>query len=177
MTAQIELLNGGVALVDAEDLPRLAGLRWRRYAPDKASPDAFYAMASKWFPERKRKATVWMHRFLLDCPRGMYVDHIDHNGLNNRRANLRVCTQSQNNANARYATNESGYRGVYRARSGRFHAHISVARRMKHLGTFDDAETAARAYDQRALETYGDFATLNFPARPQRHESHGDTHA
>ena len=169
MTAQsAELLtgNGFAVLVDAADVEFLSQFLWNAYAPDKALPNAFYVMTGVYDRERRRTNTVWMHRLLLVAPAGLQVDHIDGNGLNNCRSNLRLCTQSQNNANARFKPGASGFRGVYK-RKGRYRALISSGRRegakMRYIGSFASAEDAARAYDRVAAEIYGEFATLNFP--------------
>jgi len=104
---------------------------------------------------------VSMHTLLTGWPR---VDHINGDGLDNRRANLRAATSSQNSANSRLATtNTSGYKGVtYFRRTGRWRAYLG-GHRQRHLGYFDTPEEAARAYDAAALARWGTFARLNFP--------------
>lgn len=112
--------------------------------------------------------TVAFHRLLLDLTdRNSEVDHINHNGLDNRRDNLRVCSRHQNQANARPGVDQtSKYKGVY-FKKARAHqstpwiAQIQVNNQQVHLGCFDTAEAAARAYNEAALKYFGDFALIN----------------
>ena len=86
------------------------------------------------------------------------VDHINHDRLDNRRENLRWTTRSQNVANTTRQWASSGYRGV---RKRKYHYQVEVAG--KYIGIYKCPIEAACAYDQAAIETYGDFAILNFP--------------
>ncbi|MBN1124206.1 MAG: HNH endonuclease [Sedimentisphaerales bacterium] len=105
-----------------------------------------------------------MHRLIARPPDGMVVDHIDHNGLNNTRANLRVCTPQQNSRNRRSQSGRSKYKGIsYDKRYKRWKARIRFQNKYIHIGTFRDEARAARAYDAKAAELFGEFACLNFP--------------
>lgn len=92
------------------------------------------------------------------------VDHIDGDRANNRQANLREATNTENVRNQRRSSaNRSGYKGVsWRSSVSRFRAAICVNRKMRHIGYFDDPEVAARAYDAEARKEFGEFARLNF---------------
>ena len=95
------------------------------------------------------------------------VDHINHNGLDNRRANLRIATASQNNANSRRGMNRgrSKYKGVWwDEKAGKWRAGIKCQGKCIHLGMFDDEIEAAKAYDRAAGLYHGEFAVLNFSA-------------
>lgn len=109
---------------------------------------------------KDRKFTI-LARKLLNAPDGMFVDHINGDTFDNRRANLRLCSASQNNCN-RKAPERLSYRGVVPQKVG-FVAAIGFGRRKTHIGTFPTAAEAARAYDQVARELHGEFARLNFP--------------
>jgi len=94
---------------------------------------------------------------------GKQIDHIDRNGLNNRRINLRAASAGQNKANqGKYRNNTSGYKSVYLERdSQRWRAMLRICGRHVHLGRFDDPHIAARAYNEAALKHFGEFACLN----------------
>ena len=153
---EILLPRGHVLLVDDADAQLVSRRRWHAI-PARST---FYAQAGD-------DTSTLLHRWLLDVAPGVLVDHINRNGLDNRRANLRLATTSQNHANRPAPSNNtSGYKGVSRARSGRWVAYITVDYRRTFLGTFDTAWRAAQAYNAAALEAWGEFALLNV-YRPQ----------
>lgn len=137
--------------------------------------DYEYLMQWKWhysngYAERRvRKAEgairhIRMHRIIIDAPNHLFVDHIDRNGLNNQRNNLRLCTSIENKRNVgKLCCNTSGFKGVaWHKLNNKFIANIRVNYKRIHLGYFKDAKEAAIAYDQAAKEYFGDFAALNF---------------
>jgi hypothetical protein len=100
----------------------------------------------------------------MNPPEGMVVDHINGNGLNNRRSNMRNCTRAQNSANRRPKRGAaSPYKGVFPRPDGKFEASICHDGRKQYLGRFENEIEAARAYDKKAKELHGEFAYLNFP--------------
>ena len=109
-----------------------------------------------------------MHRLILNAPKGLVVDHINGNGLDNRKANLRLCTPAQNACNVRPRPGEtSKYKGVaFIKRERRWQVRISFRNKRKWIGYFDTEIDAARAYDQAARRLHKEFASLNFPDRP-----------
>ncbi|WP_369426485.1 AP2 domain-containing protein [Bradyrhizobium ottawaense] len=105
------------------------------------------------------------HREAIRAPRGLDVDHKDHNGLNNKRSNLRAVANGDNRKNSRIRRGgTSRFKGVYwRAHRKKWVARISVNGLAIHIGSFDCEEEAARAYDLEAIRCHGTFASLNFP--------------
>jgi hypothetical protein len=106
-----------------------------------------------------------MHRQIMDPPKGKIVDHIDGNQANNCRANLRICTRRENGCNrSKPVGTTSRFKGVsWHKATGKWAATIHFKRRAFWLGYFDDEAEAARAYDAKAVELFGEFARLNFP--------------
>jgi len=150
------------ALIDAEDADLVNQCRWH---PQKAQ-DAFYAQCSG--PRSLldgKQYSVLMHRFILGLSRhDPDVDHINGDGLDNRKENLRLCSDSQNQANRRRALSSasSSFRGVtWNKSSMKWQAGIKVKQKSIHLGLFDSEERAAFAYNQAATAWFGEFAVLN----------------
>ncbi len=105
-----------------------------------------------------------MHRELLQVPAGKFTDHIDGDGLNNQRRNLRICTRAENQRNRRiYDDSVSGYKGIsWHKRLGKWRATIKVDGIQISLGCFTSAKKAAHVYDDAAIKYYGEFARPNF---------------
>ncbi len=164
----IPLTRGLVAVVSLIDKD-LLDMKW--HADRGSEKGVFYA--SRNIHHRPTTFRIYMHRMILERILGRpllkleFVDHIDRNGLNNRRENLRLASRRQNNANvALRKDNPSGYKGVYigGVNQDRFKAVISNGNGgLLHLGSFSDPISAARAYDRAAYAAYGEFAYLNFP--------------
>lgn len=149
---------GLFAIIDAEDAERIAGYRWRA----ERGKHTVYAVANV---ERGSRKTVKLHRLILDAPSGVEVDHVNRQGLDCRRQNLRLATHQDNQRNrAKQLGNSSRYKGVGWHKATRsWRARIKVDNRTEELGGFSDEEAAARAYDRRARVAFGEFAVLNFP--------------
>jgi hypothetical protein len=157
---KIPLSQGRFAKVDPEDYIWLSQFRWCA----KVGPNAIYAVRT--VQVRGRSKRIYMHRLLMNTPDGLVCDHINHDGEDNRKANLRNCTVSQNNANRRSSPNASSqYLGVsWDKRRNKWVAHIKKDGDEKYLGSFDVEEAAARAYDAAAWALHAVYANLNFPA-------------
>jgi hypothetical protein len=109
------------------------------------------------------KRSVRMHRLILEAPTDSQVDHVNGNTLDNRRSNLRLASNAENQRNKHDVENESGYRGVHRKERGGWEASISVDGHNKSLGRFPTAAEAALARDLAALDQHGEFAITNYP--------------
>lgn len=154
-TREIPLTRGKVAIVDAADYEALITMKW--YAT-KRGP-CWYA-ASCVPSGRRPRLHILMHRLLMGAWPGIQVDHINGNGLDNRRPNLRFADARQNKQNAGPPkNNKSGHKGVsWHASTSKWQAHIKYGGRTYYLGIFADKREAALAYENAARKLYGDFA-------------------
>lgn len=165
---QIDLRHGYFALVDDEDYNLVAELAWFPLKRRTRNGGDCIVYAAHNMPRGTRRGggrkCVLMHRVILGLRSDeLLVDHLNSNGLDNRRCNLRICSHTENMRNRRlHVNNSSGYKGVYARDSGKWIANIHVDRKQIHLGTFDSREEAAEAYDDAARKYHGEFARLNF---------------
>lgn len=159
---EIPLTRSLVALVDDEDFDWLNQWRWHAHEHNKGQ---FHAaryvrteVITRWGRKYKR---LLMHREIMGAPEGMDIDHRDHNELHNWRGNLRICTRSQNTANKeRNINNKSGYKGVCRWHN-QWRAAVKCQGQKYYLGDFPTKEEAARAYNEAAVQLFGEFAYVN----------------
>ena len=149
---EVPLTRGHVALVDDEDFDAVSALKW--------CYDGHGYAVHRFGPGDARR----MHRFIMQPRVGLQVDHINGDGLDNRRCNLRVVLPWQNNANQRKTRGTSEFKGVsWRPDLGKWTAHIKSFGIAYYLGVFEDEEEAAQAYDRAAVSLFGAHARLNFP--------------
>lgn len=157
---RIVLHNGKEALIDLADFDRIAAFRWQFERRENRE------YARRTIERGGKFKVVRMHRFVLGLtdPK-VLVDHINGDGLDNRRSNLRTCTNEENLRNrGPTVRNTSGYKGVWFNRSANnWRAYIRVNGKAHHLGAFGTAREAADAYDTAAIGHHGQFARLNFP--------------
>jgi len=166
----ITLTRGYVAIVDDEDFEELSQYKW---CANPLSQNRCYAQRSGRRVNGKQQKHVLMHRQILDAKKGQMVDHINHNGLDNRRENIRIATNRQNQWNQhKHRDSKSKYRGICWHKDYRkWMARISGPEGRITIGFFDSEDDAALAYDSRAKAIYGEFAHLNFTnpiSHPQR---------
>ena len=149
--AVVTLTKGLTAVIDAADVPLVSGYYW------SALINVYYGHA--YAVRFQSGKAILMHRVLLDAPKGLQVDHIDGDGLNNRRANIRLCTPNLNQANrAVERRNRIGAKGVSISRTGRrFKASITPNGKKIHLGSFATKQEAAAAYKGAARVLWGNF--------------------
>ena len=154
---KIKLTQGKFTIVDDSDFEYLN--QWKWYLDKKYAKRTIYPR--KW---------EYLHRKLLNAPRGTEIDHINHDTLDNRKSNLRICYKSNNQHNALIRSdNKTGYKGVYfDSNWKKFRASVCINNKIIHIRNgkdcgFDTAKEAAQARDRIALEYHKDFAYLNFP--------------
>lgn len=153
----IPLSKGKFAKVDDCDFVMLNGLSWHLHQRG----EVYYAVTLKFMGIGKYK----MHRLLLGLTHkdGIIVDHIDGDGLNNQRSNLRIVTTQQNGFNRRNNINSfSKYKGVnYHKKQKTFRANIKINGKPIFIGNYKSEIDAARAYNEKAKELFGEFANIN----------------
>jgi len=148
------------AIVDTEDLRRLSRFRWcASNKSKKSSKPKFYAQ------RKDGDKIIYMHREVLSMDGSIELDHINGNTLDNRKANLRVCTSRQNSRNSRKRKGcSSRFKGVFWSKNtGKWRASIKNSVKRIHLGYFESESQAAKAYDEKAKELFGKYAHPNFP--------------
>lgn len=148
-TVKVRTSRGDIVLVDADDLPIVGQHSWHLNCYGYAKSKINYKH-------------ILMHRMIMgDIPSGMVIDHINGNKLDNRKANLRVCTQGQNATNCSKRSRNKKYKGVYLSYGGKFRAKISKDGIDYCLGSFTEERDAAKAYNDKAIELFGKYARVN----------------
>ncbi len=151
---EIPLTRGKTALIDNDDFERVNKIKWcatynkgRWYAAGHVPGTANKVMS--------------LHSFIMYSGKGIYVDHIDHNGLNNCKFNLRIATNRQNQHN-RLAKKGKRFKGTtWRKGAHSWMARIVIDGKNKYLGDFKDERDAAIKYNEAAKKYFGEFALLN----------------
>lgn len=146
-------------IIDAEDVDKVREYCWYVHK----NGNNFYCMTSIYLGNGKQKALL-LHRLILDSP-DLFIDHINHIGLDNRKSNLRVVTNQENQMNRKPNKNSSSkYKSVYwHKRKSKWYVQIRFNSKRIHIGYFDNEVQAALAYDAKAMELFGEYAKLNFP--------------
>jgi hypothetical protein len=155
----IPLTQGQFAIVDNQDYDWLNQWKWHA----QKGKTTYYATRVDYSNGKKNRKLIFMHKVILGIGPEITGDHIDRNGLNNRRSNLRKATHSQNMCNRiSFKASSSKYKGVGIHKStNKWAAYIRKNNVQKHLGLFDTEEEAAIAYNEAALTLHGEFALLN----------------
>lgn len=150
--------NGVTFQVDEADLPLLEGRSWRVYSFSKRTGRHWYVVSQK-----EGGKALFLHRHITGAATGHEVDHLNGDGLDNRRTNLRIVSHALNLANQRPQSGRSSrFKGVsWDREKGRWHAYIKVGGRRRHLGYFHDERIAATAYNAAAIEAWGEHARPN----------------
>ncbi len=157
---KIPLSQGEFALVDDGDYDDLIKYRWFLHKDERAK----YAFRNARSEDAGKRIRILMHRQILGTPQGTDTDHRNHNGIDNQRRNLRKCNKMQNQQNAKLRIDsKSGYKGVGQVSGSKtWQARIRNMGELIYLGTFPTAIKAAKAYDEAAINYFGEFANTNF---------------
>lgn len=156
----IPLTQNQHAIVDDSDYDWLSQWKWYAFKDGQT----FYALrtASRKAPGVRKK--IRMHRIIIDAPNDMEVDHLNGDGLDNQRNNLRLATRSENGRNMRPQNAKSGYKGVYKNPIGKtWIAQAHKGNKKHYAGCYLNPVVAALAYDLLAFRIFGSYARPNFP--------------
>jgi hypothetical protein len=157
---KIKLSQGKYALVDDEDFSRLSKRKW---SAAKQADGTFYAVGYLG-TINKKETNEYMHRVIMNCPKGKFIDHINHNKLDNRKKNLRICSIQENNRNMKiFRNNTSGYKGVYLDKNAKSKKWLSqfYLNGKSFKSSWKTVEEAAKAYNEAVKKHFGEFALLN----------------
>jgi hypothetical protein len=159
----LALTQGYFTKIDDSDYPFLSQFKWTVriiYRADGTIRNVYAYRNVHGIKGKRRPTSLYLHRFLLNTPTGKEVDHENHDGLDNRKDNLRFATKSQNQGNRTPRHGKSGFRGVWPNRN-QWVAMIGSGSSRKYLGIFDSLKDAAKAYNEAAVRKFGHFAVLN----------------
>lgn len=157
---EIKLTKGKVTIVNNADYYWLNRWKWHAVVCGR---DNYYARRTVRLDGKNHY--IYMHRLIMGMAEGdgKMVDHINHNGLDNRKSNLRLCNRSQNQHNSKARKGTSKYKGVcWRRDEKKWEAKIWYKNKKYHLGYFFNEIDATKAYDKKAKELHKEFACLNF---------------
>ena len=161
---KIELTQGKFAIVDDADFEWLNQWEWSV----KKTAGLFYAVRAT----HKGGQTHYMHRQIMGLKKGdgKQIDHINRTGIDNRRSNLRLCDYSTNRQNSiKRRGSTSKYKGVHWYKPiKKWKSTITINKKLVFLGHYKTEEDAARVYDKKARELFGEFARLNFPEESKK---------
>lgn len=152
----IKFNDADFVLFDEADANKIKLLTWHLWKKGVCK----YAKSNKFI--KGKYYSISMHRFLTNPDKKYEVDHIDNNGLNNRRNNLRIVERKFNKMNlSKYKSNTSGYKGVHCVNKDRWQARIQIDGKRISLGCYATREEAALAYNAGAIKYHGEFSNLN----------------
>jgi hypothetical protein len=156
---QIEVGTGLYILVDDEDYEWVS--KCSLYCQRHRSKVRPYVVA--YVKKEGKPSYVGVHRLIINAPKGVHVDHKNGNPLDNRKSNLRVCTNSQNSQNSKIRQDsKTGYKGVHKTKEGTYRARITYNGKRTYLKRYKDPVDAAKSYDAAARLYFGEFARTNF---------------
>ncbi len=163
MSKIIYTRKGEEILVDDEDYETLTDLKW---CLDANGYPITYTYVSGINGKKGQNKIYLMHRMIMNTPKGLTTDHINHIKTDNRKINLRICSQSNNARNSIKQSKINKYKGVAKCKGqDYFVARINNNNKGIFLGNYRSEEDAALAYDRMAEKLFGEFALLNLPDR------------
>lgn len=149
----IQLTKGKEAIIDDSMFDVVSSYSWHTTSKGYARHD---------YVKNNVRGSIYMHRMIISAKSKEQVDHINGDKLDNRKENLRICTPSQNCANRKVKiTSKSGYKGVHKSKGKYWTAYIGINKKVLYLGSFEDKDAAAMAYNKAALEHHGSYAQVN----------------
>lgn len=156
----IKLTKGKFAKVDDSNFDYLNQWKWHISAYGYATRTTYSGHGHK----TRKVIVIYMHRLILNVQKGMEVDHINYNPLDNRRSNIRIVTRSQNMMNRKLLKNNtSGFKGVsWNKRIRRWSVELTFNQKKIHIGHYQDIKIAAKKYDEKAKELFGEYSRINF---------------
>ena len=159
MFRDIQLSQGKIATVDDLDYEQLNQYKWHA----QKCRSGWCAARNELNRSTRRRTIILMHRAIMQASPGVQIDHYNGNGLDNRRSNLRCCTNSQNQMNSKKrASSTSRFKGVsWDSVNRKWRADITINYRGRNLGRFESELDAARTYNKAASELFGKFARAN----------------
>lgn len=160
---KIKLTQGKFAIIDDEDFELVSKYKWHYLSTHNNNGYAVHNIYDKKRFEKtgiKRNKHIMMHNFIMQTPKGMITDHINGNGLNNIKNNLRICTRKENSRNRIGNKGSSQYKGIIK-RWSKFSVRIIKNGKTYYSSGFDTLEEAALEYNRMAKELHGEFAKLN----------------
>jgi hypothetical protein len=147
-------IQGYEVLIDDEDFERIKKFSWHRTSGNR--PPIYFCRTKRYGGVRK---TIMLHKFIMNAPENMEVDHRDLNTLDNRKSNLRICTHAENCKNRRGVHNSTGYKGVIKY-GLKWRARITKNRKTILVGDFGTPEAAYAAYCKASIKYHGEFGRI-----------------
>ena len=149
-------------LLDPDDYRKYAHLPWR------FDSSGYVAHGRRGGGQHGKYRMIYLHRLIMGEPKGMVVDHINRDPLDNRKENLRVVTHQQNCCNRKHCRGKSDYIGVMLNKDGKWIARVRKGCKSITAGPFETELAAAKARDEAARELHGEFASLNLDEESRR---------
>ncbi len=148
----LKISKGMETLIDLEDYDRLKNDNLLKWNAQKSSK-RFYVSKNT-----SSNGKIYLHRYIMNCPDGFCIDHINGNSLDNRKSNLRICSFRENSRNVK----KDSFKGVTKTRNKKWQAQIQHDGNHINLGVFSTEADAARAYDIAAAFLFKEYASFNF---------------